>query len=334
MTSDNNKLKLKIHYKDEIKIMTIDSNEIIFDEMIKKITKIFNLNNAIKLHYIDRDNDTISISSTEELKEYVSDNDISTYRIYVTQVIDAKEETIITDKRKNMEHMNNKEIIYKILISHDFSKLLEYSHFDFDKLFERLRVFNDIEEIFKIISEQKNIVVFKYIIDNCVNLECEIICKWRLIHFICRYSTPEMIKYIIDKNVDLECEIQNGWKPIHFICRYSTPEMIKYIIDKNVNLECELSTKTRPIHIICKYSTPEMMKYIIDKGADLECTQSDGWKPIHLVSHYSTMNIIVYMMSKKITLDSKIKLYNGETSDLDMFDLMKLNENIKELLAF
>ena len=39
-----------------------------------------------------------------------------------------------------------------------------------------------------------------------------------------------MIKYIVDKGVDLECEAFNKWKPIHFICEFSTPEMIKYII--------------------------------------------------------------------------------------------------------
>jgi ankyrin repeat protein len=44
-----------------------------------------------------------------------------------------------------------------------------------------------------------------------------------------------MIKYIIDKGVDLECTTNYGWKPIHYICRYSTPEMFKYIIDKGVN---------------------------------------------------------------------------------------------------
>ncbi len=36
---------------------------------------------------------------------------------------------------------------------------------------------------------------------------------WRLIHYICMYSTPEIIQYIIDKGVDLECQTNNGWRP-------------------------------------------------------------------------------------------------------------------------
>jgi ankyrin repeat protein len=75
-----------------------------------------------------------------------------------------------------------------------------------------------------------------------------------------------MIKYIIDKNVDLECEDSDKWRPIHFICNFSTPEMIKYIIDKHVELECETIYKWRPIHFICKYSTLKMLKYIVDRG--------------------------------------------------------------------
>jgi ankyrin repeat protein len=36
--------------------------------------------------------------------------------------------------------------------------------------------------------------------------------------------------------IQLECEDVNGYRPIHYICEFSTPEMIKYIIDKGISL--------------------------------------------------------------------------------------------------
>jgi ankyrin repeat protein len=101
----------------------------------------------------------------------------------------------------------------------------------------------------------------KEYLDSLPDLECETHAKWRPIHFICRYSTPEMIKYIISKGVDLECKTKGGWRPIHIVCRYSTPEIIKQIMDMNVDLKCATNDGWRPIDIICRYSTPEMANY-------------------------------------------------------------------------
>jgi hypothetical protein len=167
----------------------------------------------------------------------------------------------------------------------NFNELLYYVEFDLSDSSFTNNLFKDCKD--------EN--VLKHVIDNTIDLECETNEGWKPIHFICRYSTPEMIKYIIDKRVKLECETNEGWKPIHFICRYSTPEMIKYIIDKRVKLECETNEGWRPIHFICRYSTPEMIKYIIDKEVELECETNEGWRPINLICKYSTPEIIKYI---------------------------------------
>ena len=73
------------------------------------------------------------------------------------------------------------------------------------------------------------------------------------------------------EKVDLECETSDGLRPIHFLCRYSTPEMIRYIIDKGVDLECETSDRWRPIHFLLYNSnaTPEIIRYISSKNVRL-----------------------------------------------------------------
>ena len=44
-----------------------------------------------------------------------------------------------------------------------------------------------------------------------------------------------MIKYIIEKGVNLGCTTNHEWKPIHFICHYSTIEMMEYIMNYKIN---------------------------------------------------------------------------------------------------
>ena len=95
------------------------------------------------------------------------------------------------------------------------------------------------------------------------------------------FKNNEITKILIDKSVVI---INNlGRKLIHYVCMWSTPEMIKYIIDKEVDLECSDIEKSRPIHYICTWSTPEMIKYIIDKGVDLECSDINKMRPVHLI---------------------------------------------------
>jgi len=150
--------------------------------------------------------------------------------------------------------------------------------------------FNIITKLFR----NNNLV--KYLIDNAIGIKNTK--NMKLIHYICRYSTPELIEYIIDKGIDLECRTNNEWYPIHFICKHSTPELIKYIIDKSVNIECTTKNRWKPIHFICRYSTPELIKYIIDKGVDLECMTNQGWKPIHFIRRHSTPELIKYIIDK------------------------------------
>ena len=168
----------------------------------------------------------------------------------------------------------------------------------------KLFVNENVGKVTKFLEKHDNNLT-KIFIDSINDLEYKDNKQWRIIHFICCYSTPEMIKYIIDKGVDLECETNDKWRPIHLICRYSTSEMIKYIIDKGVDLECENNDRWRPIHIICRYSTSEMIKYIIDRSVDLECEDNEKWRPIHIICRYSTLEIIKYLVDYGVELNIK-----------------------------
>ena len=137
--------------------------------------------------------------------------------------------------------------------------------------------------------------------------------NWYPIHYICQYSTFEIIKYVIDKGVDLEIKtITSGWRPIHFICNLnchpslncqSNFEIIEYIINKGVDLEAQTNDGERPIHFICKKSTPEIIKYIINKGVDLEAQTNNGERPSHFICKYSTPQMIKYIIDKGVDLE-------------------------------
>ena len=119
-------------------------------------------------------------------------------------------------KRTNDFCKNINEIIER----EEYEEFLEYKLYNWNILMENL---NDYNTTIFLNMYKKGIL--KYIIDNTIDLECEI--KegyrkgWIPIQYICMYSTQKMQRYIIKKGVDLECEITEGWyrgyRPINFI---------------------------------------------------------------------------------------------------------------------
>lgn len=84
-----------------------------------------------------------------------------------------------------------------------------------------------------------------YLMKCGVNLESTTNKRSNPIHLACLRCKPEIIKRLIYSGIDLECVTAgrnyDGWKPIHFLCMFSTTEMIRYIIDKEVNITAKIT---------------------------------------------------------------------------------------------
>jgi hypothetical protein len=217
----------------------------------------------------------------------------------------------------------NINILIKNLVSDFLTKYPEYQEeqykidLDYDKinlgdndyLNDYINTYTIININFNKLKKNifKNEKIIKLIINNLNeynNLECEDNENWRPIHFICKYSTENIINKILDiyieKNLNLECENNEKFRPIHFICLYSTEKMINKIlniyVEKNLNLECEDNEKWKPIHYICKNSTENMINKILDiyieKNLNLECENNEKFRPIHFICSHSTEKMI------------------------------------------
>jgi hypothetical protein len=192
----------------------------------------------------------------------------------------------------------------------DFSNDVFYQLFGSNRIDELIAYISEYDTFCLQVSAKKNPCdktkvfeneqITKILIDKNVSVT-ENPSRFKLIHWVCRYSTPDMIQYIIDKGVDLECPTRSGKRPVHLICQHSTDAMIKYIIDKGVNLECADHDGWRPIHVVCLNAKAAMIKYIIDKDVDLECSTKFGLKPIQLI-HQFAPTMLQYIIDKGVNL--------------------------------
>lgn len=259
-------------------------------------------------------------------KVYPSINLKSLIQDFLEKNPEHKKDLYLEDFRTNIFHINSR-------IKQNPEILLEYDNIDLDLLYskieiERMKSVDEVpnfnEKIIKHIFDHSNLNtniqvllnlfihnenIIKYIIDSVNDFNFTFSDGSLMpIHFICKYSSPEVIRYIIDKGIGLESETKDSWRPIHFICKHSNPEMIKYIIDKGVDLECETKRGWKPIHLICRWSTLEMIQYIIDKNVDLESeTLYEGFKPIHIVAIRGNSDMIRYIFDRNVDLESAIK---------------------------
>jgi len=125
------------------------------------------------------------------------------------------------------------------------------------------------------------------------------------------FKEENLMKYLIN-HMFLESETKRKWKPIHYICKYSTPEIIRTITEKEIDLECMTNYGFRPIHFICIHSTSEMIRYFMSRGVNLECKTDYGFLPIHMIAKYSDAKTY-HMVSKMVNMNSKTN--KGYTPD-------------------
>ena len=166
--------------------------------------------------------------------------------------------------QKSTRHYDNSDKINEIIYQSEFMELINYTEFDWS-----LFGFRNIKKII----ESHDLISFKYLINNTLNLEA--VDKCRLIHIACRYGSVKMVKLLIDKNVNLETENDDNWRPIHIACRYGSVEMVKLLVDKHINLEAEISNGWRPIHFACCRKSVKMVKLLIDKNVNLEAEDDE-----------------------------------------------------------
>jgi ankyrin repeat protein len=118
----------------------------------------------------------------------------------------------------------------------------------------------------------------KFLVEECgANLECCDINGEFPIHYAC-YSISdnlEIIKYLVDKCVDLECENTQGMRPIHTACKYligDNMEAFKYLVEVGgVNIDRPAHNRWTPIQFLRHYGrayAPQLIEYLINMGAN------------------------------------------------------------------
>ena len=75
----------------------------------------------------------------------------------------------------------------------------------------------------------------------------------RLLVKINNCKDSEVLMHVLD-NMDLEYKNKANWKPVHFICRYSTPEIIQYMMAKKVDIKSKTTCEST-IFDLMKYNS-------------------------------------------------------------------------------
>jgi len=159
---------------------------------------------------------------------------------------------------KFISNLSMKSMIAELLEKHPELKNEQYKH----KSININLFYNNKMKIIDAINKGYFSEILNYYQYDLLQLPIVFILKY------CKDST--ILKHLFDNSITLECVYNDEWrphncKPIHYICEYSTEEMIKYIIDKGVDLECENIYKHKPLDILKKHSTVQMVNYLISR---------------------------------------------------------------------
>lgn len=150
----------------------------------------------------------------------------------------------------------------------------------------------------------------KELIDKCAKtkqLEECIYRNYKLIHYVCKYSSFEVLKHLVDKGVNLEAETEDGIRPIHYVSRYAKFfKSVMYLIDRGVDINATTCRGWTALHFICtRYRMPFAIKYMIEKGAEVNKPAGRDFYPIHLACISGTCDGINALIKAGAKLDVK-----------------------------
>ena len=101
-----------------------------------------------------------------------------------------------SSSKYNNSYIQNKLEIIELINNNNYDKLIYYTRYDLvdmsDTRFGRHNILSCV-----LLKCREDII--EHILDNSINLEGINTKEWRPIHFICKYSRPNIIKYVIDK---------------------------------------------------------------------------------------------------------------------------------------
>jgi len=136
-----------------------------------------------------------------------------------------------------------------------------------------------------LVHQRNNDKIIKYIIDRCFNpkyknigMKCKDIFGKTPSHYICCYTTPEIIKYMLtyiiattrnitqnNKYIEvyLECKDNENLTPMHYICLYSSYENVQILVNHNDKiLNNEYGADVKPYDLLCKEYKEELDWYL------------------------------------------------------------------------
>ncbi len=197
----------------------------------------------------------------------------------------------------DITYNTNKTTIMRFMRHKRFDKLLLYKNF---LIMDPLPNYMDNTSIIEYLCRKcKKDNIIKYVLDNCIDIECsDIISGMYPIHIICRYGSEDIIKYIVEKGVNLNRFTTYKYSPMYYICRQHNYDMVKYFVNKSVNLNALDNGNRNALHTACKYNKYNVIKHLVDSNANFMIKNNSGNLPVNVCFFYQDKITILYMLSK------------------------------------
>lgn len=192
----------------------------------------------------------------------------------------------------------------------DLEHNLESEKIDSDQVHSDL--INDTGIEFFLKKNGSDDLIIKKLIDESADLEKTFDNQKRLIHYVSKFCSPNMIIYLINKGVNLDVEDSRGKYPIHYICRYSTLGVLKYVVE-NTNVDLDVVEKYTCFTILYFASMSKdlnKIKYLVEEiGVGLPEPTTSKYSILHCVAEFSTVEIFQYFEN----LGYNLNMVNEET---------------------
>jgi len=231
-----------------------------------------------------------------------------------------------------------KEEFRQKLVSNEFNELTSYINIYINDYINDLNTNMTIIEY--LANKCKNNDVIKTIIKNSVDYDIEDASGYKVINYIMKYNTVELVYFLFELEINKDYIDITGKNIMHYGALYymDNPELLKFLFVNKIDAEHVDKNGNRPIHyLIYKTSNINSIKVFYDNKANINVPNRDGWYPIHLMfKNSNNIQCIKYILDLDIDINVNIKsLVDDELiCEKLIFDNEKLEKQQKQEVLY
>ncbi|XP_026828523.1 uncharacterized protein LOC105286418 isoform X2 [Ooceraea biroi] len=147
--------------------------------------------------------------------------------------------------------------------------------------------------------------------------------NWTILHIASQESNLDMVKYLVDNGSDINAKNASGLKPMHIAAREGHKDTVEFFLSKGLNINDPGAVNQTLLHYAAMKGHLAVVKYLIAQGADVNSQDKNGVSPMHIAATFGYKDVTEILLKNGAVynfgkLYSKLLVWAGNKTVINL----------------